>query len=73
MALYAILKAAGIGMGDSNTSGIYLCCCANAIIYTGATPVYVDVDFDSFNANMQNIEEQLPQIPKQLYVKIHLD
>ena len=60
VALYAILKAASIGMGDEVILPAYTCVVVpNAIIYTGATPVYVDVDFDSFNANMQNIERAI--------------
>jgi dTDP-4-amino-4,6-dideoxygalactose transaminase len=45
VALYAILRALGVGRGDEVVVPAFTCVAVpNAVLYTGATPVYVDID-----------------------------
>jgi perosamine synthetase len=45
VAMYAILRALGIGPGDEVIVPAFTCVAVpNAILYAGATPVYVDID-----------------------------
>jgi perosamine synthetase len=45
VALYAILRALGIGSGDEVIVPAFTCVAVpNAVLYTGARPVYVDID-----------------------------
>jgi dTDP-4-amino-4,6-dideoxygalactose transaminase len=45
VALYAILRALGIGPGDEVIVPAFTCVAVpNAVLYAGATPVYVDID-----------------------------
>ena len=60
VALYAILKALGIGKGDEVILPAYTCVVVpNAIIYLGAKPVYVDICKHTFNMNTNLIEEKI--------------
>lgn len=52
MALWVILKALGIGPGDEVIVPGFTCAVvASAILRTGATPVYTDVDPDTFGTS----------------------
>ncbi|UCG48873.1 MAG: DegT/DnrJ/EryC1/StrS family aminotransferase [Phycisphaerales bacterium] len=52
VALYAILKAMGLGPGDEVIVPGYTCVMdVNPIKYLGARPVYVDIEPDTFNIN----------------------
>jgi perosamine synthetase len=45
VALYAILRALGIGRGDEVVVPAFTCVAVpNAVLYTGAVPVYADID-----------------------------
>jgi perosamine synthetase len=45
VAMYAILRALGIGPGDEVIVPAFTCVAVpNAVLYAGATPVYVDID-----------------------------
>jgi dTDP-4-amino-4,6-dideoxygalactose transaminase len=56
-ALHLALLAAGIGPGDEVvTVPFTFVATAAAIHYTGATPVYVDIDPNTFNINPANLE-----------------
>lgn len=60
MALYAILKALGIGKGDEIIIPAYTCVVVpNAIIYRGAIPVYVDIKPTTFNIDPTKIEAKI--------------
>ncbi len=65
VALYAILKAMGVGKDDEVIIPAYTCVVVpNAIIYLGAKPVYVDIDRDSYNMNINLIEKAINQKTK---------
>jgi len=60
MALYRILEALGIGPGDEVVLPAFTCVVVpNAILYRGATPVYVDIDARTFNIDPRLIEAKL--------------
>jgi dTDP-4-amino-4,6-dideoxygalactose transaminase len=60
MALYTILEALGIGKGDEVIVPAYTCVVVpNAIIYRGATPVYVDINPATFNIDPSKIEAKI--------------
>lgn len=51
VALFATLKAIGIGSGDEVLMPAYTCVVVpNAVKYLGATPRYVDIDLSTFSA-----------------------
>jgi dTDP-4-amino-4,6-dideoxygalactose transaminase len=52
VAMYAILRALGIGAGDEVIVPAFTCVAVpNAVLYTGATPVYVDIDETTYTAD----------------------
>jgi perosamine synthetase len=52
VALYAILRTLGIGPGDEVVVPAFTCVAVpNAILYTGATPVYADIDEATYTAD----------------------
>jgi len=60
VALYTALKAMNIGAGDEVILPAFTCVVVpNAIIYLGATPIYVDIDKNSLCASAKNIEDAL--------------
>ena len=60
VALYAILKAMAVGPGDEVILPGYTCVMnVNPIKYLGAKPVYVDIEPDTFNINIELLEEKI--------------
>ncbi len=60
VALYAILKAMGIGEADEVIVPGYTCVMAvSPIVYLGARPIYVDIEPATFNINPSLIEERI--------------
>lgn len=60
VALYALLKAMNIKSGDEVILPAYTCVVVpNAILYLGATPIYVDIDPITFNANIDRLKEAI--------------
>jgi perosamine synthetase len=52
VALYAILRALGVGSGDEVIVPAFTCVAVpNAVLYAGATPVYVDIDEATYTAD----------------------
>ena len=64
-AIYLILKALGIGMGDEVIvpSNTYIAT-ALAVSYVGAKPVFVEPDLETFNINPDRIEEAITESTK---------
>jgi dTDP-4-amino-4,6-dideoxygalactose transaminase len=57
VALYSLLKASCIGKGDEVILPAFTCVVVpNAIIYCGATPVYVDIDPLTYNMDIGKVE-----------------
>ncbi|MCJ7692540.1 MAG: DegT/DnrJ/EryC1/StrS aminotransferase family protein [Sedimentisphaerales bacterium] len=60
VALYAILKAMGVSEGDQIILPGYTCVMnVNPIKYLGAKPVYVDIEPNTFNLNVELLEEKI--------------
>ena len=60
VALYAILRSFGVGEGDEVILPGYTCVMdVNPIKYLGAKPVYVDIEPNTFNMNVDLLEEQI--------------
>jgi len=72
-ALHVALLAAGIGEGDEViTTPFTFAATGNSILYTGARPVFVDIDEDTFTIDPSKIEEAITEktkaiMPVQLY------
>ncbi|PID78979.1 hypothetical protein CSB20_12490 [bacterium DOLZORAL124_64_63] len=62
VALHAILRAAGIGPGDQVLLPGYTCVVVpNAIQYTGATPVFLDIENQTYNLDSTRLESHKGQ------------
>ena len=65
VALYAILKAMGVGQGDEVILPGYTCVMdVNPVKYLGAKPVYVDIEPDTFNLNVKLLQKAITQNTK---------
>lgn len=71
-ALMLSLKALGIGVGDEVIvpSNTYIAT-ALAVTYTGATPVFVEPSIDTYNINLDLIEEKITERTKCI-MPVHL-
>ena len=71
-ALFLALKALGIGQGDEVvTTPLSFIATANAILHTGATPVFVDVDARTGNLREDLVEKVLTERTKAI-LPVHL-
>jgi dTDP-4-amino-4,6-dideoxygalactose transaminase len=71
-ALHIDLLAHGIGEGDEViTSPFTFIATANSILFTGAKPVFVDIEEDSFNIAPDNIDEKITPRTKAI-MPVHL-
>lgn len=70
IALYAILKAMGIGDGDEVIVPGYTCVMVpGPVIYAGATPVYVDIDAETYNQRVEEVERKITARTKAILVQ----
>jgi dTDP-4-amino-4,6-dideoxygalactose transaminase len=71
-ALHLALRAIGIGQGDEViTTPFTFIATAEAIAYCNATPVFVDVDFDTMNIDVNKIEEKITDRTKAI-LPVHI-
>ncbi|MCJ7544027.1 MAG: DegT/DnrJ/EryC1/StrS family aminotransferase [Phycisphaerae bacterium] len=60
VAMYAILRAMGVGEGDEVILPGYTCVMdVNPVKYLGAKPVYVDIDPQTYNIDVSRIEQAI--------------
>ena len=72
IALYLALKACGIGRGDEViTTPFSFIATATSILFSGATPVFVDVDPATFNIEPEKIEDAITEKTKAI-MPVHL-
>ena len=68
--LYAILKAYGIGEGDEVILPGFTCLVvANPVIWTGARPVYVDINARTFRYNLKDLSTKVNNRTKAIIVQ----
>ncbi|WP_135612641.1 DegT/DnrJ/EryC1/StrS aminotransferase family protein [Methanococcoides sp. AM1] len=71
-ALHAALLAHGIGKNDEViTTSFSFIATANSIMYTGARPVFVDIEPETFNINTDLIEDSITKDTKAI-MPVHL-
>lgn len=71
-ALHFAVKSLGIKEGDEViTTAFTFFATVEAIVYVGATPVFVDIEADSFNINPELIEEKITDKTKAIII-VHL-
>ena len=71
-ALHLALLANGIGPGDEViTTAFTFIASANSILYTGARPVFVDIDAETFNLDPAKIEQAITRRTKAI-MPVHL-
>lgn len=71
-ALFLALLAHGIGPGDEViTSAFTFAATANAILFTGAKPVFIDIDPDTFNLDPDLLEQAITPRTKAV-MPVHL-
>lgn len=71
-ALHLSLIALGIGPGDEVILPSFtFIATANAVEYTGATPVFCDIDLDTFNIEAEEIPERITPRTKAI-IPVHL-
>jgi len=71
-ALHLSLVALGVGPGDEVILPSFtFVATANAVEYTGATPVFCDIDIQTFNINVTEIEKKITKRTKAI-IPVHL-
>jgi len=70
-ALHLSLKSEGIGLGDEVIiPNITFVATANAVLYTGATPVLADVNYSDINISIKSIKENITKKTKAI-IPVH--
>lgn len=68
--LFALLRALGVGPGDEVLLQVPThIVVSNAILYTGARPIYVDCELDTFNMDLDEAERQITPRTKVLILQ----
>lgn len=63
-ALEVAIRAVGLGKGDKIlTTPFSFIASTNSIVYTGATPVFADIDSNTYNIDPESIENKLKEQP----------
>lgn len=71
-ALHLALRACGIGEGDEViTPAFTFIATVEAILYCGATPVFIDIDRDNFNTDLTQLESLITDKTKAI-LPVHL-
>lgn len=71
-ALHAVLLSFGVGQGgEVITPPFSFIATANSILYTGAKPIFVDIDEATFNIDYEKIEQKITDKTKALLI-VHL-
>lgn len=71
-ALHLALLAAGVGPGDEVIVPAFTwVSTANAVLYCGATPVFVDISLRSFNMDAEQLKKKISPLTKAL-IPVHL-
>jgi len=69
-AIYLILKAAGIGTGDEVLIQAYTCnAVPNPIIWTGAKPIYADIDKNTLNFDLNDLQKHITNKTRAIIVQ----
>lgn len=72
VAIHLALSVLGIGKGDEVIIPSFtMIATAFAVCYTGATPVFVDVDKETFNIDVEKIEEKITPRTKAI-IPVHI-
>ncbi len=72
VALHLAMKALNIGYGDEViVPSFTMISCAKSVVYTGATPVFVDAEKDSWNIDVNKIEEKITKRTKAI-MPVHI-
>jgi len=68
-ALHLAIETLGIGKGDEVIIPTFtMIACCNAVIYSGAKPVLVDSELDTWNLDIEKIEEKITSRTKAIMV-----
>jgi dTDP-4-amino-4,6-dideoxygalactose transaminase len=70
VALAAILRSCGVGPGDSVAIPGYSCSAvAEAVLFMGARPIFVDIDFSTYNVTAANLSAAIEPTTKAIVVQ----
>lgn len=69
-AIYIALKSLGIGQGDEVLLQAYTCnSVPNPVLWTGATPVYADIDEETLNMDLESLKSRITEKTKVIIVQ----
>ncbi len=70
IALFALLRAMGIGPGDEVILQAFTCLAVpNPVLWVGATPVYVDISPAAYNMDVSQIEDRITERTRAIIVQ----